>query len=397
MSQDHSQRAHAKLSASGSKRWMTCTPSANLEQGFADTESDFAKEGTLAHEFAEMGLQVLFGRMKAADSIAVKQKLKMSEHYSDEMPEQVDKYVQYVKAQYTEAKRLDPHAMLFLEQRFDLREYIEEGFGTGDSTIIGGKILEVPDLKYGKGVRVNAKENPQLMLYGLGALNHFSLLHDIETVRLTIVQPRLDHIDTWEISAAALIEWGETQVKPAAIKAYAGEGDFVAGEHCRFCKAKTRCRALADHNLAAVREEFTNPALLSDDEVLEIYEKADGITKWLSSIGEHVLAEALNGKQWANHKLVEGRSNRVITDEARAALALAAEKFTEEQIYNKKLKGIGDLEKLAGKAKFEKLVGPYVQKPQGKPTLVHESDKRPALRLSAAEEFAADLENESIL
>lgn len=225
------------------------------------------------------------------------------------------------------------------------------------------------------------------MLYGLGALLYFSTLYDIHTVRLGIIQPRLDHITTWEISAQDLLDWGETQVKPLAKMAFAGEGEFVPGDHCRFCKARPKCRALAEMNLAAVREDFKEPALLTDTEIIDIFKKAPGIENWLGAVSAHVLQSALDGKQWPEHKLVEGRSIRVITDADAAALALAADGFASEDIFNLKIKGIGDLEKLAGKPKFEKLVGPYIAKPAGKPTLVHESDKRQALRLTAADDF----------
>lgn len=376
---NHSARAHALLSASGASRWINCTPSPRLEEGFKDKRSSYADEGTLAHEFAEFDLLLALGRINQSEYDRFTAPLRESEHYTDEMQDEVAKHVDYVMQQYNEARRITPDALLLVEYKLDLTHYIEEGFGTNDVVIIADGVLEVIDLKYGKGIRVKAEDNPQLKLYGLGSLRAFELSYDINTVRLTVTQPRMDSISSWELSAEDLRVWGEEVVKPKAIEAYAGKGELKAGNWCQFCKAKARCRALAELSLEAAKHEFKDPNLLDDKEVLEIFEKSGIISSWLDSVGSYILAEALKGKKWDGLKPVEGRSNRTIL----AATApkvhekLEALGFTPVQFTNSKLKGIGDLEKLVGKNKFNEELGEFITKPQGKPTLVPDNDPRP--------------------
>lgn len=387
---DHSSRKHAVLSASGASRWLNCTVSPRLEEGFESKDSPFAAEGTLAHEFAELNLKLQLGLIEETEYLGLVAPFKESEYYSEEMEEEVQKHVDYVIEQLTEARRITPDAKLLIEEKVDLTFFIEDGFGTCDVVIIADGVLEVIDLKFGKGVRVKSEDNSQLKLYGLGALRAFELAYDIHTVRLSVTQPRLDSISSWEMPAATLNSWGDEVVKPKAALAYAGGGEQVPGDWCRFCKAKPRCKALADQNLAVLKHEFRDPLLLTDEELIDAYKISSQISDWISGISDFLLSEALKGKKWPEYKLVEGRSNRVIKDEAGVTGTLEDNLYTKEQFTNSKLKGIGDLEKLLGKKRFEEILGAYVDKPAGKPTLAHESDKRPEMGIEQAKVDFAD-------
>lgn len=378
---EHSQRLHALLSPSGATRWMNCTPSARLEDksGIPDSSSPFAEEGTLAHEFGDIGIRRDNRMITKARYLKERKVLEENEFYSDEMDEEVQKYIDYVNQQFKVAKKKTKGAKLSVEQRVDLSYYIEEGSGLNDVIIIGDGTMEVIDLKYGKGVRVDAKENPQLMLYGLGALRANDILYDIHNVRLTIVQPRLDSISSWEISAEALREWGETEVRPKAEMAYAGEGDAKPGAWCRWCKVKPVCRAFNDMNLEVVKHDFADPQLLTDEEVVDIFERIPQIRDWAESVSAYMLSKALEGKDWDGYKLVEGRSMRRWADEEAVVSELTNQGLKQDEIMDSKLKSIGKIEKHLGKVKFEKILSPLVIKPEGKPTLVPESDKRSPL------------------
>lgn len=359
---------------------MACTPSARLSERFPDPPpSKYAKEGTLAHEFAEVELRYFNGEIDEKEHRRLISELEKSEFYTDEMDDEVAKYVDYIKQQFTEVKRKHSDAILLIEDRIDLTRFIEGGFGTNDALIICDGTMEVTDLKYGKGVYVDATENPQLMLYGLGALYQNMLLYDIRNVRLTVVQPRLDSISSWEISSEDLLDWGLNTVAPLAEKAHAGEGELVPGDHCRWCKVKPRCPALAEQNLEIAKHEFQAPELLSDQELVEVYKKADQISDWLKSVGEYMLAQALEGKEWEGYKLVEGRSNRKWSDEEKAIEVLVGEGFDRSEVTQTKLKGVAKIEKLVGKKRFPTLLDAVVVKPAGKPTLVPADDKRPAM------------------
>lgn len=398
MGVEHSTRKHALLSASGASRWLACTPSARLEEEFQsfDVTTSYAAEGTLAHEFAELELTLRLAEStgRGDDFFDEYQeqlaKLRKSEYYTDEMEEEVEKYVNHVLEQFTEAKAKTPDAVLLIEEKIDLTYFIEDGFGTNDSMIIADGVLEVDDLKYGKGVVVSAVDNPQLKLYGLGALLKYEMLYDIHTVRLTIVQPRLDAISTWEIAADDLMAWGESVVKPKAEEAYAGSGKTVPGSHCKWCKAKAKCRALADMNMALAQKEFSEPDLLEDSEVLAIFEQLPILTDWVASVGQYMLAEALKGKKWEGYKVVEGRSQRKWINPDATEKALLEMDYVEDDILTRKLQGIGAIEKLIGKVKFAELAKTHVEKPTGKPALVPSSDKRPEFNTSTAD---SDFEN----
>jgi hypothetical protein len=390
MSVAHSERAHAKLSASGSSRWLKCTPSVQLEQGFPDQTSAFAEEGTLAHEISELYLGLHLDHFKKAAFTRRLNKKKKEEHFAEDMLDYIEAYVDIVIERINEAKSRSEDAIVLIEQRLDFSQWVPEGFGTGDVVIIADGILEIIDLKYGKGVPVSAEGNSQMRLYALGALNQFGFLYDIETVRMTIVQPRLDSVSTDEMEADKLLAWADETVKPRADLAMAGEGEFVAGEHCRFCKARSTCRARADKNMEIARFEFQEPPLLSNEEIGQILLEAEEIQKWAKDVQTYALAQAEHhNEKFPGWKLVEGRSNRKYADEQNVHTTLASEGFEEDVIAPRKLLGITAMEKSIGKKQFNSLLADLVIKPSGKPTLVQESDKRPEINStdSAIEDF----------
>lgn len=416
---NHSERAHALLSASSSHRWLVCTPSAKAEniflkeleaQGKKD-ESEYAKEGTAAHEYSELILNRELGNLTKAQATRRINKFKKEneQYYNEEMEEAIGIYSDYVLEKVNEARSETPDAQVIIEQRLDYSQWAPEGFGTGDVLIIRDGIMEIIDLKYGKGVPVDAYENSQLKLYGLGALAEFDILYDIHTVRLTIVQPRLDNISTFEISTQDLYEWAENVVKPKAELAYRGEGEYVPGEHCRFCKIRATCRARAEQALEVAKAEFSDdgsievvlpePATLSNKEIAEILFVVKDVEKWCKDIQNYALEKALEGEKFEGFKLVEGRSNRMITDEDKAAQLLKAHlqgkgcEDPEKIIYTKKLAGITTLEKAIGKKTFAELLNGLIEKPPGNPVLVTLDDKRPELQSeeSAKADFAGEV------
>ena len=368
---------HALLSASSSKRWLNCTPSARLEEQFAEEtgNSVYAEEGTAAHALAEHKLKRCLKR---------RSKRPVSDYQCDEMEECTDGYVAYAMEQVELARQECKDPVVLIEQRLDYSAYVPEGFGTGDLLIVADRVLTVVDLKYGKGVAVDAEWNPQMMLYGLGALELFGAIYDIETVRMAIYQPRLESVSTWEISVSDLMEWVDKELKPRAALAIAGEGEFKSGSWCRFCKAKNTCRARAEEFLRLAQMEFKAPALLTDDEVAEVLKVADELARWSADVYAYAQDEAVSkGKKWAGFKLVEGRSCRKYTDEEEAAEAAVAAGYAD--IYKRSLIGITEMEKLMGKKRFAEVLGKLVYKPQGKITLVPESDKRQEVLAATAE------------
>lgn len=382
----HAERAHAKLSASGSKRWLSCTPSAKLEDNFPDSTSEFAMEGTAAHELSELYLQLHTEQISKTQFTRRYNKFKKEvEFYSQEMDDYVQTYVDFVLERVAAAKALSQDAIILLEQRLDFSQWVPEGFGTGDVVLIADGIMEIIDLKYGKGVPVSAEDNSQMRLYALGALSQFGMLYDIEQVQMTIVQPRLDSISSDEMEADALLAWADEFVKPRADMAMAGEGDYAAGEHCRFCKARFTCRVRAEANLEMAKYEFQAPPLLSPEEIGDILAKAEELQKWAKEVQGYALAQAeKHGVRFPGWKLVEGRSNRKYADEEAVIQTLQAEGYEEEAIFEKKLFGITAMEKSIGKKTFAEVLADLVIKPTGKPTLVPESDKRPELNSTAS-------------
>ncbi len=379
---NHETRKHALLSASGASRWLSCTPSARLEEKFTESKSSsYAEEGTLAHEFADLNLRWIFAKTATNDKIrnAELKKLRANKLYTDDMESEVDKYITYVVETFNAARAKTKDAKLLIEQRLDFSHLVEQGFGTGDACIVADGVLDIIDLKYGKGVVVHAEDNSQLKLYGSGALREFEMVYDIHTVRLTIVQPRLDHVSTWEISAADLEAWGETIVKPKALEAYAGRGVQVAGDHCKWCRVKPMCKTLAAKNMELAKHDFEDPHLLNEKDLIGIFEQQPMLVDWVSAVADYLLSEAVKGKSWEGYKLVEGRSNRKWSDEGKVFDVLLAKGYGNHQISTTKMKGLGDIEKVLGKSQFEPLLGNFIIKPPGAPTLVPNADKRPAL------------------
>lgn len=393
MSVAHADRDHAKLSASGSSRWLKCTPSVQLEEEFEETTSVFAEEGTAAHELSELFLQLHFEQINKRTFTRRYNKFKKENgYYSEGMEEYVKTYVEVVVERANETFATSPDAQVLLEQQLDFSQWVPEGFGTGDVLIIGDGTLEVVDLKYGKGVPVSAEGNSQMRLYALGALDQYGFLYDIERVRMTIVQPRLDNLSTDEVSSDNLLKWAEEEVKPKALMAWNGDGEFVAGDHCRFCRAKAVCKARADHNLKMAMYDFRSPDLLTHEEIGQILHKAEELKRWAKDVQDYALVQAEeHGAKFSGWKLVEGRSNRKYTDEKAVKDRLLSSGYVEDEIFKpREVLGISAMEKTIGKKKFAELLEGLVIKPSGKPTLVPESDKRPELNSidSAIEDFS---------
>ena len=372
--------AHAILAPSGMHRWGHCTPSARLALSCADTGSTYAAEGTVAHALAEVRLAESL--KKAGYPVITKDPTAPtdSEFYGREMEDYIEGYVTAVHERVAGLSR----PTILLEERVDFEPYVPESFGTADVIILSDGVLEVIDLKYGKGVPVDAHENWQLMLYGLGAFLRFDAVMDLTTVRMTIIQPRLDSVSTYELSADALLSWAENTAQPAAQLAWAGEGEFRPGEWCRFCPAKSDCRARAEENLQLMKEEFAMPPRLSDDEIAELLPKIEALLAWGKDVQDYAFQRALEGVKLPGWKLVEGRSKRIFTDEGAVYRALHGAGLSDTDIYKQSLRGITELTKMLGKKRFEDLLGSFLEKPAGKPVLVPESDRRPALEMKAS-------------
>ena len=373
---------HSVLGASAADRWMNCTPSAQLTAGMEDEATTFAAEGTAAHALCEWKVRKAL-KMRAG-------RRPTSDYWTDEMEEFTDDYRNFIMDLVGQAKLTCKDPVTLIEQHLDFSCYVPDGFGTGDFLLVADRELNVVDFKYGRGVAVYADHNPQMMLYALGALNLFDCLYDIEQVTMTIFQPRLSSISTWTISAEELYKWAEEVLKPKAELAAKGEGEFISGSGCRFCKARNTCRARAESFLELAKMEFQPPALLSDEEVAEVMEKAAELSKWASDVMAYAQAEAIeNGKHWNGYKLVEGRSTRRFIDEKKVEEAAKGAGYTD--IYNKSLITLTAFEKLMGKDTFKEVLGSYVTKPAGKLTLVPVSDKRPEVTVNTVnDEFQED-------
>lgn len=383
--------SHAILSPSSASRWLSCTPSARLEEQFPDRAGEAAAEGTLAHALAELSLRRVYPSRLGAQEADIEERieeLRKNPLYDHSMEDYIGEYVNRIRETFEEAITRTKDAVLAVEQRLDLSDYVPEGFGTGDAVIIADGVLEIVDLKYGKGVPVFAKDNRQMMLYGLGALSEFDLLYDIRFVRMSIHQPRIDNFSTWEIDAEALKRWGTEYLKPRAALAFEGKGDFVPGDHCRFCRASACCRALAKQNLEIAKLDFAPADTLSDLDLADVLSRSEDIRRWLSSVEDYALCQAVeNGKHWQGFKLVEGRSNRTYSDSDAVAERLRAAGYPEEILFTRNLLTITALEKAIGKKAVADTVGELIIKPQGKPTLVPETDKRPPLdRIESAKQ-----------
>lgn len=374
---------HARLSASGSKKWLNCPGSIQMESEFPDKTSAFAEEGTNAHSLGEAKLRLAlnqYNRVKYHNAI---KNLEITE----DMDDYTDSYKDFVIERFNEAKGKTPDAQIYIEKQLDFSLWVPEGFGTGDAVIIGDGTLEIIDLKYGTGVRVSAKDNSQMRLYALGAVSAFDFLYDIKQIRMTIYQPRIDNISTETISFECLMTWGE-EVKTRAERANNDNvTECVAGPHCDagFCKARAVCRAYNEERQRLAQYDFKRPAKLTLDEIADIIDQADKISKWVKTVSDYALDQALNHNvEIPGFKLVEGRSIRKYAkSDEEISKHLMDMGYQEEDITTKSLKTISNMERLLGKKVFNEVLGDYVIKPQGKPTLVHNSDKRPAINSTA--------------
>ena len=365
---------HAVLSASGSHRWLNCTPSARLELEFENTGSEAAREGTAEHALCEHKLK---------RALHMRSRRPVSDYDSDEMEECTDAYVDFVMEQYETAKQVCEDPVILIEQRLDFSCYVPDGFGTGDCLIISDDRLHIIDFKYGMGVLVEAEDNPQMKLYALGALAVYDALYDIREVSMTIFQPRRENVSTWTIPVEDLKAWAENELKPRAKMAYDGEGEYLPGEWCTFCRAAVRCRARAEEKLKLAQTEFRMPPLLTDAEIEDILAVLPDLTKWANEITAYALDTALNhGKEWNGFKVVQGRSVRKYRDEA--AVAEAAKEAGYKDIYRQSLIPLTEMQRLMGKDRFEEILGGLITKAPGRPTLVPKSDRRPAMNVSNA-------------
>lgn len=372
---------HAVLSASGASRWMACPPSARLEQDFPESESQYAAEGVLAHSLCELLLRKEFEVMKPSEFKKQLAEIESDPQYSPAMYEHCKSYRDHVVESFHE----HDDATIAIEQRVDFSSYVPDGFGTCDNIIISDGQMRITDFKYGAGVPVSAENNSQLKLYALGALLLFEPIYEIQTIVMAIFQPRLDSISTSELLARDLLAWAES-IKPIAQQAHDGEGEFKAGSHCRFCRAKAVCRARAEENLEAAKYEFAKPDILSDDEIADILRRAEDLQAWVKDVSDYALEQARDHeKHYPGWKLVEGRSVRVYRDQDAVMDALTAAGYNRALITKTQMLGITEMEKVLGGAKqFNLLLGDLIDKPAGKPTLVPESDKRPAINSIAA-------------
>lgn len=374
----HSERAHALLSASASSRWLNCTPSVKLEDQFPESTSVYAEEGTLAHEIAELKLRKHFTEPMSQKTFNTRlNKMKKNELYQEEMLKHTDTYLEYLQGI---SISLPAAPYVAVEKRIDYSAYAPEGFGTVDCLVIGGDTLYVTDFKYGKGVPVSAENNSQMKLYALGAYLAYSFLYPIKTIHLAIIQPRLDSISEFTLSLKELLAWGDV-IKPIAQKAFNGEGEFVPGEHCKFCRAKSQCRARSDQY--SVLDDFGGalPPLLTDEEVGEILEKAQHIESWVKDLKEYALSQSLQGKEIPGWKAVEGRGSRSFVDQDEAFKWLEENSIPQEMLFERVPLTVAKLEKQMGKAQFRSLLeeAGHVVKSTGKPTLAPIGDKRPAV------------------
>lgn len=370
--------SHAVLSPSGAERWLNCTPSVRLEEQFPDNAGQAAAEGTLAHSLGELLLRKELKLIKKYQFEKQLAEIKQNELYDNSMLDHCEDYRDFVMERYYDAQARTKDAMIFLEQKIDLTEYMPEGFGTCDCVIIADGKMHVIDLKYGKGVPVAAENNKQMQVYALGALHAFDFMYAIDTVDMNIYQPRIDNISNWEIPVKELRQWAETELKPRAKLAFAGEGEFNPGKHCRFCKARGACKANAEFNLVLAKHEFKEPALLTEEQISDILDRAKVFENWLGGVEDYALDQAVNhGKKWPGYKVVEGRSNRKYSSEESVAKALTDKGYKEETIYEKSILGITKMEKALGKDIFNTLLSPLIIKPAGKPALAPLSDKRP--------------------
>lgn len=372
---------HALLSASGAHRWLECTPSAQLELQFPQSTSEYAEEGTAAHELCELTARYWLGEISEAEYENQRDELAKGKYYNAEMQECANDYAKFVAEKTAAARETCEDAFTALEVRVDFSKYVKDGFGTGDCIIVSDNVLEIIDFKYGKGVRVEAAGNPQMKLYTLGAYLEYNTLFDIDSVRMTIFQPRLSGVQSSdEITVKELLEWAEKYVKPRAKLAYKGEGEFAPSEEvCKFCRAKAQCKARADKNLKLF-DEAPDILLLTPEDAGKILEQAGDIQSWLADLESLVSSTLLAGQPVEGWKMVEGRSNRRFADELKVVAAMKSAGYDESLLYERKLITLTQMEKDFGKKAVAETLGELIVKPQGKPTLAPAKDKRPEFR-----------------
>lgn len=379
-------KKHAELPPSSAERWKNCPGSVTLSKQFPqDTTSAYAEEGTQAHAVAELKLRHANGEINGANYTRKLNRLKKNEYWCGEMDEATDYYRDAVLEVLAGA---GDDAELMIEQHFSLDRYVPGCFGTSDAVVIGDDAINVIDLKYGKGVKVDAVGNSQLRLYGLGAASLFAGIYDFTKVRMTIIQPRLDHISTEELPLEELLRWAVEEIRPAAEEALSGSERTKCGDWCQFCPAKAVCRTRAEYCLELARDDFRQPALLTAEEIGEVLRRAETIKKWAADVADYALQQALAGEHYDGWKVVEGRSNRKYADEIKVAETLKGAGFDEAMLYERKLLGLTAMEKLVGKKRLTETLGDLIIKPAGKPVLVPESDKREAL--NTADQAKAD-------
>ena len=371
---------HAVLSASSANRWLHCPPSVRLSEGYMDKASVFAMEGTSAHELCEYKLRSALG-MEAENPT------ENLDFYNTEMEECAEGYATYILELVEKAKENCSDPVVMVEQRVDFSRYVPEGFGTADCIIIADETLNIVDYKHGKGVEVSAEDNPQMKLYALGALELFDCLYDISKVQMTIFQPRLSNVSVFVMDKADLLNWANDELTAKAELAFEGKGELCCGEWCKFCKAKSNCKERARVNMEMAQYEFRKSSLLTDEEVVKILSRIDELTSWASDVKNFALEQAVRGKQWPGWKVVEGRSNRKYTDEGAVAQVVKNAGYNP---YDEKIMGITNMTKMLGKEKFNELLGDFVERPQGKPTLVPEDDNRPRMN-TAKEDFKEEI------
>ncbi|MCD7708668.1 MAG: DUF2800 domain-containing protein [Clostridiales bacterium] len=367
---------HALLSASSAHRWMACPPSARMCEDAEEQHSEYAAQGTDAHSLCEMKLRQAIGQRAKVDVSDLT-------YYDMAMEDAAEEYRDFIVGKFEAAKQECRDPLLLIEERLDFSRWVPEGFGTGDAVILADKVLYVIDFKYGTGVRVEAEGNPQMRCYALGALDAFDGIYDIESVEMTIFQPRLGNVSTSFMAKDDLLKWSDEVLAPTAKLAFDGKCEFKAGGHCRFCRVKATCRARAEHSMELARYDFAEPATLSDEEIAEILPRIDELTAWAADVKDFALAQALAGVHYDGFKLVEGRSIRKYVSEEAVADAVSAAGYDP---YEQKVLGITAMTSLLGKRKFEEILGDLVHKPPGKPVLVPETDRRPAMN-TAADDF----------
>lgn len=367
---------HALLSASSSHRWIHCPPSIRLGEKYENRGSEYAAEGTEAHLLCEYRLKQMLG-------IEMEDPVPGLQYYSKEMEANAEGYAQYVMEIYEKAKESCEDPIVLIEQQVSYERWVRDGFGTADALVVADGTLHVIDYKNGKGVLVECEDNSQMRCYGLGSLELFDGIYDIQNISMTIYQPNRDNISTCMLVKEDLLEWADTVLAPAAALAFEGKGDYACGDWCQFCPVKHICRARADYAMELAKYDFADPDVLEDEDIEDILARADTLTSWASDVKDYALRQALSGKEWKGWKLVEGRSNRKYTDEEKVAAAVEKAGFDP---YEKKLLGITAMTQTLGRKRFNELLGGLVMKPTGKPVLVPESDKRPAMN-TAKDDF----------